>query len=285
MASSLKPLITLSSIVTLLFCVMMCQTPEQRVSGAQTVEIGGLVDHQSDSVPAYGNSDSSQHSFDLQYLTGHFDPAQHADFVLIDSVYADRAGLYLHRATYAAFVEMYQAALQDGIQLQIRSATRNFNSQKSIWERKWSGETTIENGKNAVVAYPDPVQRATMILKYSSMPGTSRHHWGTDIDLNAFENSWFDSGPGLDIYNWLSQHAAAYGFCQPYSAKGDARLYGYEEERWHWSYMPLSQILTSMAADSLRDEMISGFQGAQVAPQLRIVERYVLGIHPACLLR
>jgi LAS superfamily LD-carboxypeptidase LdcB len=222
-------------------------------------------------------------AFTLGYLTGHFNPAEHPDFVLIDTMHADRAGLYLHKRTYAAFVDMYEAAMQDGIQLQIRSATRNFNTQKYIWERKWTGETTIENGKNASTAYPDPGTRATMILKYSSMPGTSRHHWGTDIDLNSFENSWFESGPGLDIYNWLTEHAASFGFCQPYSQKSPERPHGYEEERWHWSYMPLSQPLTKIAADSLKAEMISGFLGSDVAVKLNVVERYVLGISADCM--
>ncbi|MFM9004881.1 MAG: D-alanyl-D-alanine carboxypeptidase family protein [Flavobacteriales bacterium] len=43
-------------------------------------------------------------------------------------------------------------------------------------------------------------------MKFSSMPGTSRHHWGTDIDLNSVEPSYFLSGKGLLIYQWLSAH-------------------------------------------------------------------------------
>jgi LAS superfamily LD-carboxypeptidase LdcB len=221
--------------------------------------------------------------YDLDFVMGHFDPSKHPDFELIDTMHADRAGLYLHRETYAAFRAMYDAARKEGIRLQIRSATRNFNYQKDIWERKWTGATLIESGLDASKAYPDPAQRAKMILRYSSMPGASRHHWGTDIDLNAFDNSWFAEGNGLKIYTWLSQHAAEFGFCQPYSAKGEARPFGYEEERWHWSYMPLSVPLTQLAADSLKDSMIKGFQGAEVASKLHIVEHYVLGINAACM--
>lgn len=221
-------------------------------------------------------------SINLKTLMGHFDPATHPDFVVIDTMYSDRPGLYLHQETYAAFKRMYEAALKDDVRLQIRSATRNFIAQKNIWERKWTGETLIENGQNASVAYPDPVVRASMILKFSSMPGSSRHHWGTDIDLNAFDNSWFASGNGLKIFEWLSQHGSTYGFCQPYSAKGEARPFGYEEERWHWSYMPLSQPLTQIARDSLKDSLITGFMGSEVAPQLKIVDRYVLGISTEC---
>ena len=261
----------LTNILTL--CLLTCQspapTPGTEIPAEDTVHV----------VP----SDTTPSSrYDLSYLMGHFDPATHPDFVLIDTQYADRPGLYLHKETYTAFKAMYGAAHKDGIRLQIRSATRNFAAQKSIWDRKWTGETLIESGLNASVAFPDPATRATMILKYSSMPGSSRHHWRTDMDLNAFDNSWFESGNGLRIYQWLSAHAHEFGFCQPYSAKGDARPYGYEEERWHWSYMPISQPLTQMAADSLKDSMIKGFEGAEVASKLKIVERYVLGINSEC---
>ena len=252
--------------------VMGCHSPETRQSQG-TVSVPDSTAHKAVVKPTY----------DIKYLTGHFDPATHADFVLVDTAYADRPGLYLHKDTYAAFVRMHAAALKDSVRLQIRSATRNFYAQKGIWERKWTGETTIENGQDASVAFPDPVTRARMILKYSSMPGSSRHHWGTDVDLNSFDNSWFASGKGLQIFEWLSQHGSEYGFCQPYNAKGDARPYGYEEERWHWSYMPLSQPLTRLAADSLKDEMITGFLGSETASQLHIVERYVLGINRECL--
>ncbi|NJK84501.1 MAG: M15 family metallopeptidase [Saprospiraceae bacterium] len=50
--------------------------------------------------------------------------------------------------------------------------------------------------KTAAATTPNPQERALKILKYSSMPGTSRHHWGTDIDLNSFSNSYFEQGEG-----------------------------------------------------------------------------------------
>jgi D-alanyl-D-alanine carboxypeptidase len=104
--------------------------------------------------------------------------------------------LYLRKETYEAFLKMHAAAKADGIQLVVRSATRNFNYQKRIWEGKWNGQRKIAGNQNAAKAYPDPVQRALKILEYSSMPGSSRHHWGTDLDLNAFNNEWFEKGIG-----------------------------------------------------------------------------------------
>jgi len=218
-------------------------------------------------------------SYSMEYLMGQFDPAEHAAFVQVDEAFANRPGMYLRKETYEAFQAMHKAALADGINLRIVSATRNFYSQKSIWEGKWTGQRKIENGKDASQVYPEPKQRALKILEYSSMPGSSRHHWGTDIDLNQLTNAWFERGEGKKIYAWLTENAVSYGFCQPYSA---GRPYGYNEERWHWSYMPLSRPLTAFAEHFMRDTMISGFKGAEVASEIGVVEKYVLGINPAC---
>ena len=220
--------------------------------------------------------------FTTEYIRGLFEPSEHEDFTIIDSIYADRTGLYLRKDVYQAFLKLHEAAAQEGIDLVIRSATRNFEYQKGIWERKWTGETKIENGKDASVAYPEAKDRALAILRYSSMPGTSRHHWGTDVDFNAFENSWFEEGEGLALYEFMLRRAAEFGFCQPYTAKGEDRPNGYEEEKWHWSYTPVSSVLTELASTSLKDNMISGFAGAEAAPSIRVVENYVLGINPDC---
>lgn len=225
---------------------------------------------------------AKKQGFDVQFIMGHFDPAKHPDFVLVDAKYADRQGLYLHKETYDAFLKMYEAAKGDGIKLVIRSATRNFNYQKGIWEGKWNGHRKIEKNKDASKAYPDPEVRALKILEYSSMPGTSRHHWGTDFDLNAFTNEYFEKGEGLKIYEWLRQNASTYGFCQPYSPKGSERPHGYSEEKWHWSYLPLAQPLTTLARNELRDDMIQGFDGAEIAKKIGIVEKYILGINIDC---
>ncbi|MEO0734669.1 MAG: M15 family metallopeptidase, partial [Bacteroidota bacterium] len=218
----------------------------------------------------------------LRYLTGRFDPTVHPDFVKVAPKYTDGDPYVLHRDTYAAFEKMHAAALADGVKLIMVSATRNFARQKQIWEAKWRGERLLEGTEKADEVYPDPADRARAILRYSSMPGTSRHHWGTDIDFNALTNGYFDAGEGKKVYDWLTAHAHEHGFCQTYTPKGAARPTGYEEERWHWSYLPLATRLTNYAATELRDEDIAGFAGAEAAPAIGILKNYVLGINPAC---
>lgn len=212
------------------------------------------------------------------YLMGQFNPAETDLFVKIPEKYADRPGLYLREEALSAFMQMYRAAKQEGVHLVIRSATRNFNYQKSIWERKWNGQKKLSDGTNAR-HIKDPRARALRILEYSAMPGTSRHHWGTDIDLNAFNNHWFESGKGQKVYQWLTANAARFGFCQPYTAN---RSDGYKEEKWHWSYLPLSRELTRSVPAALHDRDITGFQGSETAVSIGVVNKYVLSVNPEC---
>lgn len=220
--------------------------------------------------------------FNVDYLCGRFDPARHPDFALIRPEHASKSDMYMRRDAYEAFCAMYEAALRDGVRLRIVSAARNYARQKAIWEAKWEGRALVEGGTNLKETVPDPVERARRILRFSSMPGTSRHHWGTDIDLNDLENDWFEKGEGLRIYTWLRTHAADYGYCQPYTAKGPERPHGYEEEKWHWSWMPVSRPLTRLAEERLRDEDLQGFLGDHTAETIGVVRHFVLGIAPEC---
>ena len=218
----------------------------------------------------------------VAYITGQFDPSQHDDFIEIPLQYADRDGLFLRKDALNDFIRMFNSAIEDGIKLQIRSATRNFESQKGIWERKWEGTTILSDGVNAATDIDNDRERALKILEYSSMPGTSRHHWGTDIDLNAFNNEWFSKGEGLKLYSWLQNNAHKYGFCQPYTAKGEERPVGYNEEKWHWSYMPVSVPLTREAELKVKNKMITGFKGSKQAVDIDVVNKYILGVNPKC---
>lgn len=210
-------------------------------------------------------------------LLGKIDPTKHADFTHIDPKYADKSNIYLRKAAYNSFLKMRAAAENDGIRLTIRSATRSFDYQKMIWEKKWNGEMLVE-GKNLQEKRVPPVKRAKMILRYSSMPGTSRHHWGTEIDLNSFSNSYFESGQGKKEFDWLTANAATYGFYRPYTVKGENRPYGYEEEKWHWSYKPIADEILKQYNQKITYADITGFKGSKHAEKVKAIEYYVNGI-------
>ncbi|MBS1557944.1 MAG: M15 family metallopeptidase [Bacteroidetes bacterium] len=218
-----------------------------------------------------------QDSVTKDYLLGKFEPSTHSQFVKLTSAHAKGSALngFLRKETLEAFIRMSEAARKEGLSLYIISATRNFDLQKKIWENKWIGKTPVE-GKN-LTTISDLKERARLIMLYSSMPGTSRHHWGTDVDLNSLDNRYFEGGEGLKIYQWLTSHAAAYGFCQPYTSKTSGRT-GYEEEKWHWSYSPLSKYFLQEYQRQVSYNDISGFMGSEQAQPLGSIENYVRGV-------
>jgi zinc D-Ala-D-Ala carboxypeptidase len=262
--------------------IMSCVWAANKKNDAGKIESEVAVEKPKELTPLQKMQQTVTDTVSIAYLMGKFVPAKHPDFAKIDLKYTDKKDAYLRKETYEAFLKMAEAAAKEKIQLKILSATRNFDRQKKIWEDKWSGLVTVEDGTK-VSRVADTTQRALKILLFSSMPGSSRHHWGTDLDLNYLSDDYFTNGQGKKIYKWLSENASTYGFCQPYSDKSGGRT-GYNEEKWHWSYMPLSAAFTNAAKARLKDEMIvGGFKGSGTAPKIEIVKKYVLGINQDCL--
>ena len=226
---------------------------------------------------------SMDSSITLDFLMGKFEPKKNDDFLKIEIKYANREGMLIQKETYESFKKMHAAAKQDGISFVIKSATRNFISQKGIWEAKWNGKRKTTGVKNIIKDFPNPKDRALKILEFSSMPSTSRHHWGTDIDLNNFTNKYFEKGKGKKEYDWLKKNAHKFGFYQPYTKKGNERPHGYNEEKWHWSYLPLSKKYIDQMNLRMKDDLVKGFEGAKVAKEIGVVKKYILGINHECL--
>ncbi len=209
-----------------------------------------------------------QSEWSKEELLGKFNPKEHPDFMKVEDEFSAKPGMYLHKDSYTAFKKMYFAAKKCGVELIMISSTRSFAYQRGIWERKWRSSDYN--------SFPES-KRCLEIMKYSAMPGASRHHWGTDIDLNDLNNSYFKSGKGKEVYEWLTAHASEYGFYQPYTSKTKGRT-GYEEERWHWTYLPLSSQLLKQYNEKISDSDINGFSGSQFAKELKIINTYVNGV-------
>src|SRR3989338_6163982 len=205
------------------------------------------------------------------YLTGRFDPATHEDFVAVPKRYSLGPNMmYLRKETYDAFLKMREEAVKSGITLNLASATRNFDYQKGIWETKWL---------NTYANTADPMERFEKILEYSAAPGTSRHHFGTDIDINGADPAYFETEEGAKVYEWLTENAPLFGFCQTYNEKGAGRTTGHSEEKWHWSYTPLARNFTQEYKRLVKNEDIKGFLGNEYVQNLNLINDYVLSIN------
>ena len=208
---------------------------------------------------------SPVYNFNKNFVLGKFDYKKDSLFVKVDAKHSSKT-LFLQKETYEAFKKMHYKAKQDGIDLIIISGTRNYYEQKYIWERKWKKYSDLK-----------PIERAKKILEYSSMPSSSRHHWGTDIDLNNLNNSYFKKGKGKKEYEWLHNNANDFGFYQVYTNKKNGRK-GYNEEKWHWTYLPLSKKYLTFFNAKINNEDINGFNGATLASELNIINDYVNGV-------
>jgi zinc D-Ala-D-Ala carboxypeptidase len=224
-------------------------------------------------------------------LSGKFSPENHPNFKPIPATYANGRRQYLDGRTLVAFLQMADAAKAAGFQIRIVSGTRNFNTQRAIWNNKFTGTTKV-GGRNLAATIRDEQSRALAILRFSSMPGTSRHHWGTDMDLHeinmkgpALHNSSFKSGRGKDFYEWLRINAGRYGFCQPYtgdpaSRNGAKFTHGYQEERWHWSYKPIAAGYLAEYKTKAEAMKPQGYAGDKVAARFYL--DYVSNVDVSC---
>jgi len=210
-------------------------------------------------------SGNAQTFITKEFVLGKFDYKTHSDFIKVNPKHASKT-MYLQKRVYDSFVKMYKEAKLEGVHLKIVSGTRNFYEQKAIWERKWKRNANLS-----------PIDNTKKILEYSSMPSTSRHHWGTDIDLNNFNNSYFESGKGKKEYDWLVANANKYGFYQVYTYKTNGRT-GYNLEKWHWSFLPLSDIYLQYYNNNVTYNDINGFEGSYLAEELQVINDYVNGI-------
>ena len=203
----------------------------------------------------------------LNHLLGRFDYKTDTCFTLVKIDYCTKT-MYLQKEVYQKFIDMHNAAKKENITLLIVSGTRNFNEQKDIWERKW----------DKYIKTKDSLSTVRQIMLYSSMPTTSRHHWGTDIDINSLNNKYFSQGEGLKVYNWLNENANQYGFHQVYTNKKITNRTGYEEEKWHWSYLPKAKKYLDFYNKNLTNTEIKDFLGSDQAQQVDMLKNYVNGV-------
>lgn len=175
-------------------------------------------------------------------------------------------GIGLHKEVFEPFITMQKAAAIDGIDLKIASGFRSFERQLSIFNRKLKGQTPVRDFDNNVVDITrlNAQDKLKHILLYSALPGASRHHWGTDIDvydptlLNGDElklEPWEYAcdGPLAPLTRWLNTHMESFGFYRPY----DQYRGGVAPEPWHISYYPIADTFTDIIDANIICECIA----------------------------
>ncbi len=150
-------------------------------------------------------------------------------------------GINLRKEAYEAYEAMKKAAYQDGFDIKMVSSYRSFERQRAIWERKYIQFTEVDGMA--------PIPAMEKIIEYSTIPGTSRHHWGTDIDIIdgypkvsgdvLLAEKFEGEGPFAPFKKWLDENSEKYNFHLVYTDSYFRR--GFKYEPWHYSYAPLSK--------------------------------------------
>ena len=171
----------------------------------------------------------------------------------------------LHAAAIKAFGALRCDALREGFDLRVVSGFRSFQRQLAIWNAKALGQRSVldEHEQPLEIGTLCARERIFAILRWTALPGTSRHHWGSDIDVidaASVAESYKvrlsvqearEGGPFAALHAWLDEHIVrdrAHGFFRPYTGSGCAVA----AEPWHLSFAPLAwQCQTAFDADAL----------------------------------
>ena len=161
-----------------------------------------------------------------------------------------------------AFLEMQLAAHKDGINLYSLSSYRGFDHQLRIYNTKWNRYKNQGIKGLAII---------NKIIQYSTIPGTSRHHWGTDLDVidknilvkgdKLLPQNYQEGGVYEKLGSWIRANSETHGFYLVYTNTENRK--GFKYEPWHLSYKKLSQpILRQYLSQDWQSklERINGYQ-------------------------
>lgn len=207
--------------------------------------------------------------------------------------------LLLHAEVLAPFTALREAAARDGLDVRPVSAFRDFERQRLIWNDKCQGRRPVLDraGQPLEVGGLDASAVVDAVLVWSALPGASRHHWGTDLDVidaaalpqgyrvQLTPEEFAPGGPFARLDAWLARHAATFGFHRPYAVDRG----GVQPEPWHISHAAtaaraLAGLSVELLADVLRDTDLQA-QETVLARLPELHARYVLNVDaPAALI-
>ena len=198
----------------------------------------------------------------------------------------------IHTDALEPFLDMKADAARAGIDIAIVSSFRDFAAQQRIWDLKYRGERPLYDADGNVRDHASlsPEELVDAILCWSAIPGGSRHHWGTELDVvdaAAMAEGYrvrlvpAEAEPGGVFYAlhcWLDANMMRYGFFRPYTTFRGGVL----PEAWHLSYAPVStpalQALTpQVLAEAIESSDMLG-KDIVVRRLRQIYDRYVANV-------
>lgn len=141
----------------------------------------------------------------------------------------DGAGYYLDSRAVEDFFAMQQAAQEAGLQLKIISGFRSTQRQQQLYEQEV--QALLSQGLDQAAA-EEQAQRVEQKAYESD------HNTGLAVDLVPQYRQTKDAATIVQTpeYQWLSEHAAEYGFVLRYP-EDKQEITGVEFKPWHWRYV------------------------------------------------
>ncbi len=139
-----------------------------------------------------------------------------------------RNGKLVHKEMKASLERMIDDAGEQGFELIICSAYRDYKKQASLVE-----ESIMKHMKQGY-DYKEAYFRAKC---YLATVGRSEHHSGLAVDLVGVDYQILDEGQAdTPESKWLSEHAHEYGFILRYPENKE-EITGIRYESWHYRYV------------------------------------------------
>ncbi|HBC3406992.1 TPA: M15 family metallopeptidase [Vibrio parahaemolyticus] len=193
----------------------------------------------------------------------------------LQSTMVGQKAFLMHPDVANDLINMIEAAKKAGFKMEIASGFRDFSRQRAIWNGKFEGELPIldSNSQPLNKAALSDEEKLKAILRWSALPGGSRHHWGCDFDVYArnllppgtklqLEPWEYLEGHQLAFYCWLKDHIDEFGFFFPYLQD----LGGVAIEPWHISHKTIGQqCAAQLNAEMLKDELVRQNQQHNIA--------------------
>jgi D-alanyl-D-alanine carboxypeptidase len=166
-----------------------------------------------------------------------------------ESVLVSDGGHSLQEAAMNAWREMRAAAQADGVDLQLVSAYRSVDRQRQIFLVEL-GRVSVENAGREYgtdeIAAGVADRWIQEVLRYSSIPGFSKHHSGYTIDISdPSAGHAFTEFRQTGGFAWISAHnylnAKRFGFIPSYP--DGAEVQGPEPEPWEYVWVGREELL------------------------------------------
>jgi LAS superfamily LD-carboxypeptidase LdcB len=224
-----------------------------------------------------------------------FNLNQQAALGLTQAHLCDFQGRQIEKTIQRDLEQMIQGARKSGITLSLASTFRDFDRQALIWNNKFNLMRPVfdSHDKPVDMTSLNDAEKCFAIMLFSAMPGASRHHFGTDMDvfdadkvsddyqLQLNQAEYGEGGPFELLSQWLETHAERYGFFLPYKHFNG----GVAKEPWHISHIKRSHFYMGvhsqqLLADALKCSNVAGWP--TLVDQLDgIYQRFVTNITPA----